>query len=142
MLTWLDDLEEWARLIAQILRPGGLFFIREGHPMAMALDYEGPAGELTLAWPYFTTGPIMDDNADDYSSAEKLHHARTFEWAHSLGEILGVLLRQGLTILDFQEFKDLPWKLFDWMESNGHDYVLPEPLRDRCPLSFCVIARR
>ena len=43
VLGWLDDLDQWARLVASLLRPGGLFYIREGHPMAMALDVEAPA---------------------------------------------------------------------------------------------------
>jgi 2-polyprenyl-3-methyl-5-hydroxy-6-metoxy-1,4-benzoquinol methylase len=146
VLGWLDDLDGWARLIAQILKPGGVFFIREGHPMALALDQDAPAGELRLGWPYFDVGPITDESEADYSSATPVVNAKTWAWAHSLGEIIGSLLGACLRILDYQEHKTLPWKLLPWMEKE-HDerwprYVLPEPLQNLCPLEFSLTARK
>jgi SAM-dependent methyltransferase len=31
-LGWLPDLEPWARAVAGFVRPGGIFYIHEGHP--------------------------------------------------------------------------------------------------------------
>ena len=39
-LSWLPDLEPWARTIAGFVRPGGIFYIHEGHPVLWALDDE------------------------------------------------------------------------------------------------------
>jgi len=143
VITWLDDLRVWANLIAGLLRPGGIFFIREGHPMALSLDQTAPPGELRLGWPYFNTGPLVDESTEDYSSPVPVANARTYEWAHSLGEILGSLLQAGLTILDYQEHKTLPWKQLPWMEPLPQgEYALPEPLRQFCPLEFTLVARR
>ena len=143
VLSWLDDLTVWADLIAGLLRPGGIFFIREGHPMAYSLDDTAPPGELRLGWPYFNNGPLLDESSEDYSSPVPVANARTFEWAHSLGEILGSLLKAGLTILDYQEHKTLPWKQLPWMEPQPlGEYALPESLRDFCPLAFTLVARR
>jgi 2-polyprenyl-3-methyl-5-hydroxy-6-metoxy-1,4-benzoquinol methylase len=146
VLYWLDDLDVWAKLIAQILKPGGVFFIREGHPMATSLDQDAPAGELRLSWPYFNVGPIVDESEADYSSPTPVTNCKTWEWAHSLGEIIGSLLKAGLTILDYQEHKTLPWKMLPWMEQENDDhwarYVLPEPLRNLCPLEFSLVARK
>lgn len=141
-LNWLDDLEEWAHLIVTLLRPGGLFFIREGHPMALALDWEAPEGELRLRWPYFNAGPHLDDSGIDYSSPEPVINAAAYEWAHSLSEILGSLLRAGLTIIDFQEHRSLNWRPLPWLVEQGGTFVLPEPLADLCPLAFSLVARR
>jgi len=143
VLAWLDDLQVWADLIASLLRPGGVFFIREGHPMAMALDQAAPSGVLRLDWPYFNRGPIREQSAEDYSSDTPVQNEVTYEWAHSLGEILGSLLHAGLTIVDFQEHKTLAWKLMDWMEPQPQsEYALPEELRDLCPLAFTLVARK
>ena len=143
VLYWLDDLDEWARLIAGILRPGGIFFIREGHPMAMSIDPLTPKGELKLGWPYFNCGPQVDESDVDYSSPEKVGNARTFGWSHPLGEIIVSLINAGLRITDFQEHQTLPWSLFDWMDYSEelHAHVLPEPLRNLCPLAFSLVAQ-
>jgi len=144
VLAWLDDLTVWANLIASVLRPGGIFFIREGHPMAMCFDPDAPPGEFKVKWPYFDTGPQEEENEADYSSPEPVHHTKTYEWSHSLAEIIQSLLRAGLTILDFNEHQDLPWQNLPWMELDESldSYVLPGPMRDYCPLAFSIVARR
>jgi 2-polyprenyl-3-methyl-5-hydroxy-6-metoxy-1,4-benzoquinol methylase len=146
VLGWLDDLDAWARLIEGLLKPGGVFFIREAHPMAMALDAGAPAGELRLGWPYFNTGPVMEELEADYSSPEPLTSAKTVAWAHGLGEIIGSLLGAGMQILDFREHKTLPWRFLPWMEREGDGrwarWALPEPLRHLCPLEFSLVATK
>lgn len=141
-ICWLDDLDQWAGVIAGALRPGGVFFIRDHHPVAAALDYEGPPGELRLTWPYFNTGPLIEESPDDYSSPDPVRNARTYEWAHSLEDVIGSLLRAGLAIRDFREHKTLPWSMVPWMERDGESYVLPAPLRDFCPLTFSLVATK
>ena len=47
-LGWLPDLGPWARAVAGFVRPGGIFYIHEGHPVLWALDDEQPPGELRL----------------------------------------------------------------------------------------------
>jgi len=144
VLCWLDDLDVWARLIASLLRPNGLFFIREGHPIALSLDQASPAGVMQLNWPYFDIGPIIGDDDADYSSTEKVRNGKTYQWAHSLSEVIGALVRAGLTIVDFQEHQTLPWRLLPWMDEgpSTDSYVLPPQSRDLCPLTFSLVARR
>jgi len=144
VLNWLDDLEEWAHLIASLLRPGGIFYVRDGHPMAMAVDEHTPEGVLQLGWPYFNVGPLMDESDMDYSSPEKVGNARTYEWAHPLSEIFGSLLGAGLKILDFQEQQTIPWAPFAWIgySETLHAHVLPDNLRNLCPLTFSLVAQR
>ena len=45
-LCWLPDIRRWAAVVAELLRPGGRLFIREGHPMLWALDDERDDGVL------------------------------------------------------------------------------------------------
>jgi len=143
VLAWLDDLTVWARLIASVLRPGGIFFIHEGHPMAMCFDPDAPPGEFKVKWPYFDTGPQEEEDEADYSSPEPVRNTKTYEWSHSLAEIIQSLIRAGLIIIDFTEHQDLPWALLPWMEFDEtlDSYVLPETMRDYCPLAFSIVAR-
>ena len=38
-LNWLPDIRRWAEVVAGFLAPGGLFYIREAHPVIWSLDW-------------------------------------------------------------------------------------------------------
>ena len=49
-IGWLPDLKPWAKMIAERLKPGGVFYIVEFHPILWMFDYnEGkPRNEIPL----------------------------------------------------------------------------------------------
>jgi SAM-dependent methyltransferase len=51
-LCWLPDIQRWARTVADLLRPGGRLFLREGHPVMWGVD-EDRTDALVLSYPYF-----------------------------------------------------------------------------------------
>lgn len=73
-LCWLPSVERWARVVAGLLRPGGRFFIREGHPVLWAADDsavsdEYPEEQLRMGFPYFENGrPIINSAGLSYMS--------------------------------------------------------------------------
>ena len=56
VLTWLSDLRVWAEQLAGCLRPGGNFYISEGHPLVWAFADELPVddGGLRLGHSYLS----------------------------------------------------------------------------------------
>ena len=141
-IIWLNDLDVWAAQIAQLLRPGGVFFIRDGHPMMYAIDEDAPG--LQLRWGYFPTGLAQTwDDDGTYAGDGKVSNSRTYEWPHSISEIIGSLLRAGLTIERFDEGQTLPWRFSPRMEelSDGN-YAWPETERHIVPCTFTIVARK
>ena len=62
VLCWLPDVARWARVITGLLKPGGRFFIREGHPVLWATDLDRLDGSLVVDFPYFErTEPTIWD---------------------------------------------------------------------------------
>jgi SAM-dependent methyltransferase len=60
-LCWLPDVARWARVVAELLRPGGRLFIREAHPMLWSLDERSDLP--TLRYPYFEHAePVVFDD--------------------------------------------------------------------------------
>ena len=53
VLSWLPDLDRWAQVIAHFLKPGGIFYIVEVHPIALLFDENRTDAELRLLYPYF-----------------------------------------------------------------------------------------
>jgi SAM-dependent methyltransferase len=143
-IIWLPDLTRWARVVADVLKPGGFLYLLEGHPMAMALDQKKAEDPLTPGWPYFAhEAPSVIDEAGTYANKQaKLAHTVTHEWAHPLQEIFGALLEAGLQIEMFHEHDSLAWRLWPCLEYDGNRmYRLPKD-RIRLPLSFSLKARK
>src|SRR6185312_17291171 len=96
-LGWLPDVARWARTVAELLRPGGRLFMREGHPMLLAFDVER-TDEWVLRYPYFEQPePGHFDLAGTYVDAEaKFNHTQLREWSHGVGDVITAVLAAGL----------------------------------------------
>jgi 2-polyprenyl-3-methyl-5-hydroxy-6-metoxy-1,4-benzoquinol methylase len=141
VLPWLPDLDAWARTIRALLRPDGVFFLRETHPFVAALDGER-ADELVVTSSYLATGtPERYDDGITYASDAIMTNAMTYEWQHPLSEIIGSLLHAGLTIEAFDEYDTCAWSAHPSLVPEGGLWVLPER-RARLPLEFSLVARR
>jgi SAM-dependent methyltransferase len=140
-ITWLPDLDRWAAQVAGLLRPGGTFYIRDGHPILYALD-ENAEG-LQLRYPYFGTGQAQVwDDPTTYAGDGTVAHSRTYEWAHPLSGIMNSLIGAGLQILRLDEGRTLPWKFSPRMVEVPDGFAWPEAERDRVPCTYTVIARK
>lgn len=140
-ICWLNDLDRWAAQIAGLLRPGGLFYIRDGHPMMYTLDEH--SDELRVAYPYFGDGrAVAWDDPGTYVGEGQVAHPRSYEWPHPLSEIVNAVLGAGLQLERLDEGTTLPWRFSGMMEQQGDgEFVFPEAIRDRVPTTFTVIAR-
>ncbi len=105
VLCWLPDLMEWAKVIYDCLRPGGMFYIVEGHPVGSLFE-PGKDGQLERRYPYFTEGtPILCESETSYTGdAQTLKNTTTFQWDHAMSEIVGALLEAGLHLEHLHEF--------------------------------------
>ena len=50
VLCWLHNLKRWAEIIAHFLKPGGFFYILEGHPFSCVFDDSSDATELKVKY--------------------------------------------------------------------------------------------
>src|SRR5205814_308713 len=90
VLGWLPDIERWAKVAAGFVRPGGTFYLFEGHPVAMAFENEGVRpGELRLQYPYWGhRDPLGFDVHGSYADRDAPTEGLVeFGWNHDLGEI-------------------------------------------------------
>jgi SAM-dependent methyltransferase len=110
-LCWLPDVRRWAQTVATLLRPGGRMFLREGHPVLWALDYERSDDLVALEFPYFEqTEPQVWDEEGTYVPTDAVFtHNTTHQWNHGLGEIVTAVLDAGLTVTGLVEHQSVPW---------------------------------
>ena len=110
-LCWLPDITRWAQTVASLLAPGGRLFIREGHPVLWALDYDRTDGVIALAEPYFEQAEpqIYDEPGTYVDTDHEFRHTVTHEWNHGIGEIVTAVLDAGLTLTGLEEHQSVPW---------------------------------
>jgi SAM-dependent methyltransferase len=108
-LCWFDDLERFFAVVAQLLRPNGHLFVYELHPVSgfFALpgeaDYEAEQ-ELKIAYSYFRREPFINDYGLDYVGNTQYAAKTSYAFPHTLAAIFAGMLKNGLTIREFQEY--------------------------------------
>jgi SAM-dependent methyltransferase len=110
-LCWLPDVRRWAQVVADLLRPGGRLFLREGHPMLGTLDDPRPDGLLAVEYPYFERPePMVWDEPGTYVATDATFQQNvTHSWNHGLGEVVTALLDAGLDLTMLREHDSAPW---------------------------------
>lgn len=140
-LCWLPDINGWAAVVSKMLKPGGTFYVRDGHPMAHAIDNEREDDLLVVNYPYFEKreGMRFEDDTT-YTDGAHLTSAVSYEWNHGLGETVTALIKAGLRIdfvhehrfAEYQHFPSLIKSVDGRWRFPKHD--------DRVPLMFSIRA--
>lgn len=147
---WLPDLDGWARGIARVLVPGGVFVYVEFHPLVWSF---GP-GFAANRDDYFETAPFREP-VGDYVAASGAglgavttadtveNHVPATAYQHGLGQVVTALVRAGLHLEALNEY---PYangcKLHpELVPSTGRRFVMPEGTA-RVPLMFGLRVRK
>lgn len=122
-LCWLPDVHRWAQVVADLLRPGGRLFLREGHPMVWTLCDPRPDGLLVVEYPYFEVdgGTSFHEEETYTDQSGPLASPEIVHFNHGLGEIFNALWDAGLRITGFDEHASLPWNVAGNAMVEGDD---------------------
>lgn len=111
-LCYLPDLQQWAKVVHELLKPGGALYLVEFHPLLTALrevSLPGESDDLTLRADYLEgRGAIAHDSTVSYTGDEVPGRQRSYEWHHGLGEIVTSLVGEGLHVTTLRESEVLP----------------------------------
>lgn len=144
VLIWLPDIAGWAAIVARYLRPGGTFYIVEGHPLAGALAEDATLENLSLTGSYFAQPePTRWEDDGDYADpAAKFANRVTYEYGHSLGEIVTALTNAGLIIEFLHEHPECAWARLPSMERGDDGYYRLRDNDQRIPFMFSLRAHK
>jgi SAM-dependent methyltransferase len=141
ILCWLPDLKRWAEIIAHFLKPGGFFYIVEGHPFLMVFDNSEKAVDFKVANSYFHEHePVKWEPEGDYAdrSAEVVHPS--FEWTYILGDVVTALAGAGLRIEYLHEFSVSAYRWSPFAEKCKDGWWRVKG--DKVPLVFSLKASK
>jgi SAM-dependent methyltransferase len=150
-LVWIPDIPAWARVVAQLLRPGGFLYLVEGHPFAQVLEEpssvspgdpgldSGDPG-LVVARDYFDTEGMLEEYPWTYTDGPPLEHQQHVEFQHGMGTMVTALADAGLRIEFLHEHPVDVFQRFGSLR-RGTDGLYRRPAgQPRVPLLFSLRA--
>ncbi len=141
VLCWLPDLKRWAKIISHFLKPGGFFYIRECHPMIWIFDDSPDAAELKVSYSYFHSAePTKWEGDGDYTDRNAVVRNPSYEWTHSLSDVINALIGAGLKIDFLHEFPVIGWQQLPIMKKGKDGWWRLQG--DKLPLSFSLKATK
>jgi SAM-dependent methyltransferase len=135
-LCWLHDLQAYARVVARLLKPGGVYHVFDDHPITVLFDLEPETyvfrgasyfghSESSTGWPSTYIGESLGIPVEEQSVK--------FERSWNLMEVFDALSGAGLTVEYLGEHPEPYWDIFP--------NIKPE-LRGIIPLTFSLMARK
>jgi SAM-dependent methyltransferase len=142
VISWLHDLEAWARSVSTRLAPGGVFHIIEMHPTLWVFDEESDEVTLQVRYPYFGREPLPWEEHGSYAAPDADVHSVSYSWQHTFEEIIAVLLAEGLVIEELREYPRIAWQHMPSMTRDADGLWSLPPEAGDIPLMFSLSARK
>lgn len=136
-LPWVSDLGLWAQIVAGLLRPEGVLYVSEGHPLNWVWDVEAGCHRLTSdGRSYFDREPRPNDSfpasAIERFTPDGEQPPLAWEYQWTLGDIVTAVSRVGLIVQSLGEHPEQFWpKLRN----------VPDDELARLPHTFTLLAR-
>lgn len=127
---WLPDLNRWAKIISHFLKPDGIFYMVEFHPVAFMFDDNFEK----LKYSYFkSAGPIKEIVMGTYADRNAKINEIQYSWNHSLSEVINSLTGNNLKIEFMNEFPFSVYNCFantvkgtdGWWRIKGLEDIIP-----------------
>ncbi|MEL6943814.1 MAG: class I SAM-dependent methyltransferase, partial [Bacteroidota bacterium] len=139
VIGWLPDLNKWASVIQQFIKPNGQFVMVEFHPVLNMLGWQWNG---TLPYSYFNQGVLLEESEGSYTDRNAPIKNLAAEWDHSLAEVFNSLLNQHLQITHFQEYDYSPYNCFAEATALLDGNWQIKGIEGKVPLLFSVVAQK
>lgn len=137
-IGWLPDLDKWAAVVAQFLKPKGKFVFVEFHPVVWMFDDNFDK----IAYNYFNTGPIVESEEGTYADRKAEINHDYVCWNHSLSEVINNLIKHNLAISTLKEYDYSPYNCFNkTIEYEPRKYRI-EQLDNKIPMVYALTATK
>ena len=137
-IGWLPDLDKWAKIISQFLKPNGQFVFVEFHPVVWMFDDNFDK----IGYRYFNSGAILETESGTYADKKADITQMYVMWNHSLSEVVNNLIKNDLEINSLDEFGYSPYNCFSkTIEIEPKRYRI-EHLENKIPMVYAITATR
>jgi len=136
VIGWLPDMNRWADIISHFLKPEGIFYMVEFHPVIWMFDDEFKK----ITYSYFNDKVIEIDQESTYADKTTPLNLKEYSWNHSISEVLKALLDHGLKIQMFNEYDYSPYNCFNNTVKKGDRKYYIKGYENKLPVVYSVKA--
>ena len=137
-IGWLPDLNKWAEIVSQFLKPNGQFVFVEFHPVVWMFDDNFEK----IDYKYFNSGAILETESGTYADKNAEITQSYVMWNHGISEVLNNLIKHGLEIKSLDEYDYSPYNCFNkTIEFEPKKYRIGH-LDDKIPMVYSIHAFR
>ncbi|MBS1774621.1 MAG: class I SAM-dependent methyltransferase [Bacteroidetes bacterium] len=137
-IGWLPDMNKWAGVVSQFLKPGGKLILVELHPVVWMFD-----NEFThIQYPYFNKEAIVETLQGTYADKNAPIALEEIGWNHPLSEVMQALVDNGLKLADFREYDFVPYNCLANMVQLGTSRYQIKGMEGKLPLLYSLVASK
>lgn len=132
VVCWLNDLNRWAQGISACLKPNGVFYLAEFHPINDLLsgdDY------FHIKQPHIIQEPTYTENHNNETDTLAV-------WSHSLSDVINALLTAGVCIESFNEYPYSPYNVSANLTQNQQGQFVSLHQGKKVPLIYTIKGRK
>jgi len=137
-IGWLPDLDKWAGIVAHFLKPGGIFYIVDFHPVLWMMDENFEK----IKYNYFNTEIITEEISGTYTDRNAAIKSVEHGWNHPFSEILNALMKHGLQIELFNEFPFSPYNCFSNLDHGADNMWRIKGIGEKMPMLYSIKATK
>lgn len=137
VLGWLPDLDRWAAVVAQMLKPGGKLLLVEFHPVVWMFD----ADFEQITYKYDKAAPIEETETGSYADPSQTPYP-TITWNHGLAETIQALISHGLQPELVREYDFSPYNCFRHTVETEPGRFRIRHLGDKIPMVYAIRATK
>ena len=135
-IGWLPDLDRWASIVDYFLKPGGIFYIVDFHPVLWMMDEQF----RHFKYNYFNKEVIKEEIQGTYSDRDAPITTMNYGWNHPFSELFTALLGRGLNVKHFHEFPYSPYNCFHCMEQGKDGMWRIKGMDEKMPVLYSLQA--
>ena len=137
-IGWLPDMDKWAKIVHQFLKPQGKLIFVEFHPVVWMYDNDFSK----IQYNYFNETPIIEEEQGTYADPDAPISNTCITWNHSISEVLNSLIKNGLTINGLNEFDYSPYNCFNQIVQEEPKKYRIKHLADKFPMVYSILATK
>jgi 2-polyprenyl-3-methyl-5-hydroxy-6-metoxy-1,4-benzoquinol methylase len=134
VIGWLPDLDRWASIISRYLKPGGVFYMAEFHPVVWMFD----DAFTRIDYSYFNKDVITTQQNGTYTDRDANISSTEYGWNHSIAEVFRALHSNGMAIQAIEEFDYSPYNCFQNMVGDGKGGYYIKGYEGKLPMVYSV----
>lgn len=136
-IGWLPDMNKWASIIQQFLKPNGTFLLVEFHPYVWMWDDNFEK----IKYNYFNKEVIVETEEGTYADKKAPISQQYVMWNHSLSEVMQSLIQHKLQIVSFNEYDYSPYNCFQKTIEIAPNKFRIEHFENKIPMVYAISAQ-